>query len=94
VLVVLILDGAPWHRSASLCEFVISRPRLGLCFLPPYSPDLNPVEPVWKWLRREVTHNHYFERLGGLKDALAGFFRRRRSRESTHRLLRWCRNIC
>ena len=94
VLVVVILDGAPWHRSTALATFVATQPRLGLCFLPPYSPDLNPVEPVWKWLRREVTHNHDFERLGLLKDALTGFFWRRRSQESTPRLLRWCRNVC
>jgi transposase len=93
-LVVLILDGAPWHRSASFFEFVLSQPRLGLCFLPPYSPDLMPVEPVWKWLRREVTHNHYFERLGLLKRAVTGFCWRRRSHASIHRLLTWCRNIC
>jgi transposase len=94
VLVVVILDGAPWHRSARLFEFALSQPRLGLCFLPPYSPDLNPVEPVWKWLRREVTHNHYFERLDRLKDALTHFFGRRRSQESLHRLLRWCQHVC
>jgi len=94
VLVVLILDGAPWHRSASLFTFVGTHPRLGLCFLPPYSPDLNPVEPVWKWLRREVTHNHYFERLGLLKGALTGFFGRRRSQQSAHQLLNWCQNVC
>jgi len=92
--VVLILDGAPWHRSTSLFEFVLRRPSLGLCFLPPYSPDLNPVEPVWKWLRREVTHNHYFERLGLLMGALGGFFRRRRSAQSVHQLLRWCQHVC
>lgn len=93
-LVVLILDGAPWHRSANLIAFVAPHPRLGLCFLPPYSPDLNPVEPVWKWLRREVPHNHYFERLGCLKGALTGFFGRRRSPGSVHRFLAWCRNVC
>jgi len=94
VVVVLILDGAPWHRSASLFEFAATHPRLGLCFLTPYSPDLNPVEPVWKWLRREVTHNHYFEQLGYLGKALTGFFQRRRSHGSVHQLRQWCYNVC
>ncbi len=94
VLVVVILDGAPWHRSASLVAFVAPHPRLGLCFLPPYSPDLNPVEPVWKWLRREVTHNHYFEQLRHLRAALSGFFSRRRSQQSLYQFRRWCQNVC
>jgi len=94
VLVVLILDGAPWHRSASLGAFIATHPRLGLCFLPPYSPDLNPVEPVWKWLRREVTHNHYFEQLIHLRKALTGFFQRRYSHGSIHQLRQWCQHVC
>ena len=94
VVVVVLLDGAPWHRSASLRAFVATQPRLGLWFLPPYSPDLNPVEPVWKWLRREVTHNHYFEHLVPLLEALQSFFRRRRSQQSAQRLIGWCQHVC
>jgi transposase len=34
---------------------------------PSYSPELNPQERLWKWLRRVVTHDHWFEtRLGTL----------------------------
>lgn len=94
VLVVVILDGAPWHRSARLFECAATHPRWGLCFLPPDSPDLNPVEPVWKWLRREVTHNHYFEPLGYLGKALTGFFHRRRSQGSRRQWRQWCHNVC
>jgi transposase len=34
--------------------------------LPPYSPDLNPVERVWKLLRRLRLHNQYFPTLGAV----------------------------
>jgi transposase len=34
--------------------------RFGLLFLPPYSPELNPIERVWKLTRRLATHNRYF----------------------------------
>jgi transposase len=37
-----------------------------LDFLPPYSPDLNPIERVWKLTRRLCTHNRYFPKLGDL----------------------------
>lgn len=35
-------------------------PQFGLDFLPPYSPDLNPIERVWKLTRRLCLHNRYF----------------------------------
>ncbi|MDR2408083.1 MAG: transposase [Bacteroidales bacterium] len=35
------------------------RERIELIFLPPYSPDLNPVEPVWWLMRKQVTHNRW-----------------------------------
>jgi hypothetical protein len=46
---VLVLDGAGWHGLAALGEV----PRnLTLLPLPPYSPELNPVENVWEYLRQ------------------------------------------
>ena len=44
---VLILDGAGWHGSAALKI----PDNLSLLILPPYSPELNPVENVWAYLR-------------------------------------------
>jgi DDE superfamily endonuclease len=35
-----------------------------LDFLPPYSPELNPIERVWKRTRRNCLHNVYFPKLG------------------------------
>jgi len=35
--------------------------RIGLIFLPPYSPDLNPVERVWWLMRKEITHNRWIK---------------------------------
>ncbi len=47
--VVLVLDGHPVHRSAAVKQFAAStNGRLRLCFLPGYSPELNPDEWVWK----------------------------------------------
>jgi transposase len=52
--VILIWDGAPWHRSKRVQE---KAHQLGLHLLqlPGYSPDLNPVERLWQWLREDVT---------------------------------------
>ena len=45
-----------------------------LVCLPTYSPKLNPVERFWKHLRRQVTHNHFFQTMERLMDAVTSFF--------------------
>ncbi|MFH1540011.1 MAG: transposase [bacterium] len=48
--VLLIMDQAGWHDSHHL-----KRPcNVSVEFLPPYSPELNPVEKLWQWLRMHV----------------------------------------
>jgi hypothetical protein len=49
--------------------------RLMLKAQPAYSPELNPQERIWKWLRRVVTHNHWFETLSAQIEAVRDFFR-------------------
>jgi transposase len=52
--VVLVLDGHPVHRSKAVKQFVASTEgRLRLCFLPGYSPELNPDEWVWKNIKHD-----------------------------------------
>lgn len=61
------MDNAPWHKKtirlvkteknpeyADILEQVI------FVKLPPYSPDFNPIEQVWRITRRENTHNVFF----------------------------------
>ncbi len=57
----IILDNAKYHH-AKLHENWRNRTpnRFSLNFLPPYSPELNPIERVWKLVRRLTTHNKYF----------------------------------
>ncbi len=67
----LILDNARWHRSKDLQEFFeANQDRLELIFLPAYSPELNPIERVWRVIRRQVTHNRYFLSIEDLRFAL------------------------
>jgi transposase len=52
--VLLILDGHPVHRSNAVKRFAAStNGRLRLCFLPGYSPELNPDEWVWKHVKHD-----------------------------------------
>jgi hypothetical protein len=51
-------------------------PEFRLSYLPPYSPDLNPIERVWKLTRRLCLHNCYFPTLAGVMEAnYENFFR-------------------
>jgi transposase len=67
---VVVADNAIWHKSMALKPFLLKRRRLSIFFLPKYSPDMNPIEPLWKILRGRVTHNHFFGNIKGLKTAL------------------------
>lgn len=65
----LILDNASYHKSAEVKDFAQEHAKvLTLIYLPPYSPDLNPVERVWKLVRRLRTHNQYFPELEMIRD--------------------------
>lgn len=64
---VMILDNARPHHAKKVTQYVEEHvPNLEFLFLPPYSPDLNPSENVWKLLRRNATHNVYFDSLAAL----------------------------
>jgi len=71
---VIVLDNARVHHAKQLSPFLESnKDRLELLFLPPYSPDLNPMEWCWKFLRKEVTHNTFFPNFKNLKREIVKF---------------------
>jgi transposase len=70
--VVVIWDGAPCHRAKAL-EAVAAGLGIELVFLPGYSPDLNPIEGLWKWMREEVTQHHCHASLDALRMACRSF---------------------
>ena len=54
-IIVLILDNAKTHHAIKTVTRAEELGIILLVFLPPYSPDLNPVEYVWKTIKREVS---------------------------------------
>jgi transposase len=73
--VVVLVDNVRYHH-AKLHEYwrKTQEPDFALYFLPPYSPELNPIERVWKLTRRCCTHNQHFSELDHLTDAVEGQF--------------------
>ncbi|WP_406447755.1 transposase [Streptomyces sp. NBC_00876] len=53
-------DNVNVHKAAGLREFPASRDWLTIYYLPPYAPDLNPVEGIWSLLRRGRLSNVAF----------------------------------
>lgn len=60
----IVLDNARYHHATLLKSWLCKKSqRITLLFLPPYSPELNPIERVWKLTRKNRTHNQYFPSL-------------------------------
>lgn len=73
--VVLIIDNATYHHARLHKEWRQSRSNyFVLEFLPPYSPDLNPIERVWKLTRRLAIHNRYFPTLDDVVNSVEILF--------------------
>ena len=83
--VCMVIDNAPWHKKAyrlvqeeALEEYSDIREKIELIKLPPYSPDLNPIEQCWRITRRDITHNTYFPNEEVLQGTLDNYFRQYR----------------
>lgn len=62
--VIVLLDNAKYHHGTLHKEWRNhAMPNFTVEFFPPYSPELNPIERVWKLTRRKGTHNQYFPTL-------------------------------
>ena len=75
--IVAVLDNAKYHHAILLKPLLQKyRRHLMLLFLPPYSPQLAPIERVWKLTRRLAMHNRYFATLVEVLKAVDACFRR------------------
>jgi transposase len=81
--IMILLDQAGWHKSKSLnipTNFFLE------C-LPPYSPELDPVEKLWQHLKKHVCRNRLFLEEGDLMDTLVDEF----AKLTPNRLMDLCR---
>lgn len=79
--IIMVLDGAGWHKN----QAITLPDNLKLHFLPPYSPELNPVEHLWDELREKNFHNRAFDSLDALEDTLVSALRNLELDQSTVR---------
>ena len=62
---VLLLDGAGWHQTGRKLNVPAN---ISLLKLPPYSPELNPVENIWQYLRQNQLSNRVFDSYDAIVD--------------------------
>jgi transposase len=84
--IVMVLDGAGWHKSKTL-----KIPQnMKLLSLPPYSPELNPVENIWEELREKHFHNRVFSSLDAVEEQLLhGLVHLESNPETTRSISSW-----
>jgi len=70
----VILDNAGPHRHKAVQAFA-KELAIELHYLPPYSPNLNPIERLWKIMHEKVTYNTYYETFAEFTQATLSFFK-------------------
>jgi transposase len=69
----IFCDNARYYRNKSVTKY-LKDSKIQLHFLPPYSPNLNPIERLWKWMKERVLYNTYYPEFEDFRSAVLGFF--------------------
>jgi len=71
----VLLDNAKYHHAKLHQQWRLDRDAdFRFEYLPPYSPDLNPIERVWKLTRQLCIHNRYFPTISDVVDSVESQF--------------------
>ena len=68
----IFCDNARYYKNKYVQTFLVSS-KLQMHFLPPYSPNLNPIERLWKFMNENVLYNKYYEKFSEFREAVLGF---------------------
>ena len=69
----MTLDNAKYYKNTLVKEY-LETSKIKLLFLPPYSPNLNLIERLWKFMRKTILYNQYYEKFADFKFAVTHFF--------------------
>jgi transposase len=70
----IFADNAKYYVSKILKAYLVENPRIKLIHLPAYSPNLNLIERLWKYLRKEIINPNYYEKFEQFSLAIENFF--------------------
>ena len=68
-----IADNARYYRARDVQEYV-AQSRIELVFLPPYAPNLNLIERLWKFFHKKMMYNQYYASYAEFRQAISLFF--------------------
>jgi putative transposase len=72
---VFILDNAGFHKTNVIRDYFAQHASwISVEFIPPYSPELNPIETCWKVTKSNVTKSQYFPTIEQMQEALENFW--------------------
>jgi transposase len=70
----MILDNSKIHHAKALLDFKEKyRDKISFIFLPPYAPNINRIEGLWKWLKQTVIYNKFLKNVTEIEDAVSKF---------------------
>jgi transposase len=72
----VILDNSRSHHSKKVKAWLEWNKKIELVFLPPYSPNLNTIERLWKFMNKKIINNNYYSEFLTFKKSITTFFRR------------------
>lgn len=71
--IVIVCDNARYYKSEMVSEY-LKHSKIELKFLPPYSPNLNLIERLWRFMNKKIRNNKYYEKFAEFKKATFAFF--------------------
>ena len=74
--ITLVLDNSPVHHSKIVNQFFDNNLRLNRIFLPEYSPDFNPKENFWNYIRKKFLNNKVFRTVGEMALGVMEFIKK------------------
>jgi transposase len=69
----ITLDNAKYYKNGLVYEY-LKTSKIKLLFMPPYSPNLNLIERLWKFMRKTILYNKYYEKFADFKVQVMRFF--------------------
>ena len=69
----ITLDNAKYYKNSLINEY-LKTSKIKLLFMPPYSPNLNLIERLWKFMRKTILYNKYYEKFSDFTIAVMKFF--------------------
>ena len=69
-----VTDNGPYYTSKAVKEKAVEL-GITMTYLPPYSPNLNPIERLWKYMNEKVRNNRFFSSAKEFRESILSFFK-------------------